>query len=29
MRAMEWVFFAVGSVLFAFVVGGYFAGRNH
>jgi hypothetical protein len=29
MRGMEWVFFAVGAVLFSFVVGGYFAGRNH
>jgi hypothetical protein len=29
MRGMEWVFLAVGGVLFSFVVGGYFAGRNH
>ena len=29
MRRMEWVFLAVGGVLFSFVVGAYFAGRNH
>jgi hypothetical protein len=28
-HAMEWVFLAVGGVLFSFVVGGYFAGRGH
>lgn len=27
-HAMEWVFLAVGSVLFSFIVGGYFAGRG-
>jgi hypothetical protein len=26
---MEWVFLAVGGVLFSFIVGGYFAGRGH
>jgi hypothetical protein len=25
---MEWVFLAVGSVVFSFIVGGYFAGRG-
>ena len=27
-HAMEWVFLAVGGVLFSFIVGGYFAGRG-
>lgn len=25
---MEWVFLAVGGVLFSFIVGGYLAGRG-
>jgi hypothetical protein len=25
---MEWVFLAVGSVIFCFIVGGYLAGRG-
>lgn len=26
--AMEWVFLAVGGVIFSFIVGGYLAGRG-
>ena len=26
---MEWVFLAVGGVIFSFIVGGYLAGRNN
>jgi hypothetical protein len=28
MPYMEWVFLAVGGVLFSFIVGGYLAGRG-
>ena len=27
-RIMEWLFLAVGGVIFSFIVGGYFAGRG-